>query len=133
MKHYSENVPIELGKKLQDCGYNRDPDYWYYKSDRTESVVCYNRMLALLCVGHKKDKFVPAPYYADVFDWLMDRNIYIEIAIYDSNEYKARVFTTIDGYLFCRSQTDYSKDWFAVAGEAIEQAISEIKKSKEGK
>lgn len=78
MKYYTKHIPFDLGVKLKEAG------YW---DPRCTYDTCYNGP----CYIESGDRFygdgviapseyiVPAPTYAEVFDWLMEKGIFIQM------------------------------------------------------
>lgn len=72
MKYYCEIVPFELAKKLKDAGYKEECSGHYAKD-------------GYLWETHPKqnsndtENFFSAPTYAEVFDWLIEKKLVIEM------------------------------------------------------
>ena len=67
MKYYTEIVPFELAKKLKEVNY---PDYltrnWYNEKGEIIDTL-------------PMDDY-PAPTYAEVFDWLIEKGLSVELS-----------------------------------------------------
>ena len=67
MAKYMSLVPFELAKMLRDAGYPHNKGHhWYDEKGR------FIRHLPM-------DDEINAPYFAEVFDWFLERNLSIEI------------------------------------------------------
>ena len=66
MARYMSLVPLELAKQLRDAGYKQNGHDWYTKNGH------------LIKILPNWDD-INAPYFAEVFDWFLERNLSIEI------------------------------------------------------
>lgn len=118
MKHYTETIPAALAEKLKEKGMSMMP--------------CLNITQTNSFSDDGGIHFYYFPTYADVFDWLMEREVFIEIelewdfaeeVISDGWEYGVIKKGTIHNRLFSHGRCD---SWHEAADAAIEKALTLI-------
>jgi len=122
MRYYTETIPTSLAEKLKEKGMPIEMQPLYApEAPNARGIV--KAGVGLWC-----------PPYAEVFDWLMERGIDVEVAlsmIIDvKNEGKKRVYFWTVGSLD-NINYEYGEDdnmtWHEAANAAIEKALELIK------
>ena len=71
MKHYTEIVPFELAVKLKDAEYPQIFGNGAYSE--------YGSYFSLISKENLVIPFISAPTYAEVFDWLMGKDLFVYV------------------------------------------------------
>ena len=132
MKHYTELVPFELAVKLRDCDYEQSiiHDTYNVNTKRIEGWL-------------PNENSINAPTYAEVLDWLADKEIYpqLDVAPCDSARegrytgiralvvdarkmYNADVYYKVEPYEYA---PDY-RDICTALNDAIDKALEILAK-----
>lgn len=134
---YTAIVPYELAVKLRDIGYPQNIGHnWYDNKGSLVKVLPFN------------DE-VNAPTYAEVLDWLADKEIYPEVNAYPVasqskgwyTEYEAVVVDARKGAGEIRTKIEGEhspfsgeyEDWCECCADAIEKALDIIRKENDKK
>ena len=139
MKHYTEHIPYDLGKKMKEAGY-WEPGCTY--------DTCYNGP----CYALAKDKLyedgvicdwkdiVPAPTYAEVIDWFFEKGIFIQMEPWHTFALQERMGFVYEINMVNEEKAQIDSEvWneFASFGlclnSAIERAIEILKEKENGK
>jgi hypothetical protein len=137
---YTEVVPYEIAEKLKDTNFKStyDGDYFYADED---VEVTYDNYLGVnnlkkgetffsVSGENYHGKYIPAPTYAEVIDWLMDNDVLIHTDVFYNG-------WGVSGTMFNIKQNGkvenifspycgVNVNWFTVANEAISWGITLI-------
>ena len=132
MKYHTETIPVTLAEKLKEKGYwnpgctitSQYNNACYYKDGRL-----YNDGVVA-----DWDDLIPAPTYAEVFDWFLEREIIICIGVddckkdgkwtYDYDYYIGRIIPP--NKLVQADFVQLLETWHEAANAAIEKALELI-------
>jgi len=110
-RNYTALVGKELAEKLRNAGFPQQPMHnWYGPESAILPFV-------------ESEECVTAPYFSEVFDWLMDKRISIEVySVFelDRDEYRYLVDNGGHGIY---SPDDSFGTWPEAATAAVEEAI----------
>lgn len=121
MKHYTEIVPFELAKKIAAAGYKQKDYGSIYTEDGTH--------IGCAMPSPVRGITYNAPTYAEVFDWLLEKGISIEVRRYrsfdDTIYWSASAMSLQEHYA-----TGLRKGWHTAANRAISEALEILEEKK---
>ena len=119
MKYYNKLVPFDIAVKAKEKGYNKDYGYQY----GADGELCDP---AAPC-GY--EGACEAPTYADLFDWLAERNMFVSMfAINTNNKEVSFIGSLMDISNYCKydGSFGYEDSFDDAARPAIEKALELI-------
>ena len=104
VSRYTEHVPFEIGVKLKEYGY-WNPGCTYESSYNGPCYFTSSKNLYRDGVVAPWDEIVPAPTYAEVFDWFFqEKGIVITLEPFFTNSLKENIaFTWKVSFLDCKN------------------------------
>ena len=125
MKYYTEKVPFKIGEKLKEAGY-WNPGCTYDSNYNGPCYIGSNERFYEDGVVAPWDTITPAPTYAEVIDWLMEKGIFIQMEPWHTYALKERMGFVYEVNVVNEEKAQIDSEvWneFASFGLCIEEAV----------
>ena len=129
MMRYTEVVPYELAEEINELGLCKDCGGIYVGDGADDSILFTNRFCM---VGWYTDrKFIPAPTFAEVFDALSEKGVFITLCpnTFKQDDFISNVYEEVDGKLYLVYYIG-TGTWDWATNESIRRGIQMLKERK---